>query len=70
MRGAARHMAGVAGIDTRDLGIVCDKDEIKWQKKGPGFRFLAVGRAIAGQLISRSIGRIKKDKSTDVSDVP
>lgn len=66
---ADRDADGVVGIDTRDLGIVCDKDEIKWQKKGPGFRFLAVGRAIAGQVISRSIGGRKKNKSSDVSGV-
>jgi len=45
------------GIDTNDLGIVCDKDEIKWEKKGPGFRFLAIGMAVMGELVVRAIGR-------------
>jgi B12-binding domain/radical SAM domain protein len=47
--------SGGVGIDAKNLGIVCDKDEIKWQKKGPGFRFFAIGRAVVGELIGRTI---------------
>jgi B12-binding domain/radical SAM domain protein len=43
------------GIDTRDLGIVCDKEEIRWQKKGRGFRFLAIGCAVAREVARRTI---------------
>ncbi len=57
---------GVVGIDTRDLGIVCDKEEIKWQKKGPGFRFLAVGLAVVEQVIARSISKRKQEKRRNV----
>ncbi len=57
--------AGV-GIDAKDLGIVCDKDEIKWQKKGPGFRFFAIGRAVMGELIGRTILRKRNVLPGDV----
>ena len=57
---------GAVGIDTKDLGIVCDKDEIKWRKKGTGFHFLAIGRAVASQLISRNISDRKKKTDSEV----
>jgi B12-binding domain/radical SAM domain protein len=65
-RSIGKRGKGVVGINTRDLGIVCDKDEIKWQKKGPGFRFLAVGRAVVGQVIARSISKRKQGKRCNV----
>jgi B12-binding domain/radical SAM domain protein len=46
---------GSVGIDAKDLGVVCDKDEIKWKRKGPSFRFLAIGRAVVRELVGRAI---------------
>lgn len=63
---ARRGGDGTVGIDTGDLGIVCDKDEIKWQKRGPGFRFLAIGRAVVGQMIGHRIGRKRSETPRDI----
>jgi B12-binding domain/radical SAM domain protein len=41
------------GIDTKDLGIVCDKDEIKWSSSGKGFRYINIGIAVASDVIKR-----------------
>ncbi len=51
--GTPRGDARGAGIDTRDMGIVCGKDEIKWGRRTSGFRLVNIALAVLWELAGR-----------------